>query len=72
MTGTRVVLITSLLALSSVATTNEASADECDTKWMACQVGCTSKDYGKNDPMMLQGCKDSCDASRRLCESFRR
>jgi hypothetical protein len=75
MMRTRALLITGILAFCSTASADYAYAQaDCTTKWMSCTVECSNK-YGtfmgkKNDPMMERGCRDSCQASDRLCRDL--
>ena len=41
---------------------------DCAIKWAACTLKCQSK-Y-PDDPLMRQGCDDSCSASLRLCRNL--
>lgn len=48
-------------------TSGSADAINCNSKRLGCYVSCQLK---HDDPMMVAACKDSCDASYRLCRSF--
>jgi hypothetical protein len=75
MVRTREVLITSFLVFSTTTAVNCAFAQSnCSGQWMACKVQCSTR-HGpppigsKDDPMIMRGCEDSCDAAKRLCDS---